>query len=344
MARQGYIRLTRQNFDSSKCTTCSQSKLTRQPSHLSFRPTTERLERIHVDLVGGGKTLELSAESTADTDTPTISAGGNRYAMVLTDDYTKFRWIFFMARKDQAALQLQSFITFCRTQYGKIPAHFRSDGGGEFGSKSFNKYLTDHGVQWEVTAPYTPDQDGVAERSIRTVVQMSRSMIISSKLPHSLWAEAFKYSVQLINSTPTSSTRLLKPTTPYQAFHGSQPDYHHLRPFGCLVFTRQTPTDRLDPRGSPAAYLGFSSTQIHRLWNGKSISVSRDVKFHEDQWYTDYLTSNPSPDSFSTVAAAAFDLATPIPRNYAEATSSPRASDWRQAIEAEMAQFQSKQT
>ena len=307
LSKLGRIRLTNQNFDSLRCVTCTQSKLTRKPSHQAFRPTTERLQRVHVDLVGGGNTLQPSTEGSPDD----LSAGGQKYAMILVDDYSKYRWIYFLQRKDQAAIYLHTFIKLCNTQYGKTPTCFRSDGGTEFSSKSFNKFLTDHGVQWETTAPYTPEQDGVAERSIRTVVQMARSMIISSKLPHSLWAEAFNHAIKLINSTPTRSTHLTDKTwtTPHKAFFNEEPQYSHLKPFGCLSFTRQTHiTDKLEPRGLTTAYLGFTSSQIHRLWDGKSIVSSRDVKFHENQYFTDYIRDQSLSDITRPIAAADLNL------------------------------------
>nr|GEV79998.1 zinc finger, CCHC-type [Tanacetum cinerariifolium] len=81
----------------------------------------------------------------------------------------------------------------------------RTDRGGEFNSQAFVKYCQEEGIQRQTTAPYTPQQNGVVKRRNRTVVEMTRSMLKSMNLPNSLWAEAVRHAVYLLNRLPTKA-------------------------------------------------------------------------------------------------------------------------------------------
>ena len=83
-----------------------------------------------------------------------------------------------------------------------------------------------------MTIPKTPEQNGVAERLNRTLVEMARSMLLDGKLKLKFWAEAVSTAVYLKNRTPSSALKI----TPYEAWHGSKPKVDHLRVFGCDAF------------------------------------------------------------------------------------------------------------
>ena len=81
----------------------------------------------------------------------------------------------------------------------------RSDRGGEFLSNEFKAFCAENGIQRQLTAPYTPQQNGVLERKNRTIVEMARSLLKGKELPNYFWAEAVATSVYLLNLSPTKA-------------------------------------------------------------------------------------------------------------------------------------------
>lgn len=93
-------------------------------------------------------------------------------------------WVYFLKFKSEAFEQFVKFKTLVEKQKGINLKILRTDRGGEFTSGEFNQYCEKHGIHKELTAPYTPEQNGVAERKNRTIVEMSRSMLKSKGLPY----------------------------------------------------------------------------------------------------------------------------------------------------------------
>ena len=173
MKANGLIRTTGK-YDSSDCTVCSASKIIKQPSHQHFRPTHEKYDCIHVDIIGGGETLPFGP-----------SAGGNKYLMTITDDFTNRIWAYPLPDRSRATPVLEAFITYVANRLQRYPRRLRSD--NEF--KPISSFCEKNGIDWESSAPYTKDQDGRAERTNRTIVTAVRCMLIDSKLPHDLWGK-----------------------------------------------------------------------------------------------------------------------------------------------------------
>lgn len=106
----------------------------------------------------------------------------------------------------------------------------QSDNGkGEYCNDLFNKYLQEHGIQRRLSAPYTPEQNRLAERLNRTLLDKARCMITESKVPPMLWAEAVHTANYLRNRCPT---RVLGNKTPFQLWLGRIPSVRHLHIFG----------------------------------------------------------------------------------------------------------------
>ena len=102
----------------------------------------------------------------------------------------------------------------------------RTDNGGEFTSDEFENYLKKEGIVHQPTIPKCPEQNGVAERFNRTLVEMVRSMLADSKLPKSFY---------LRNRSPTKP---VEGKTPYEAIYGEKPKVGHLKVFGCSAFQK----------------------------------------------------------------------------------------------------------
>ena len=97
----------------------------------------------------------------------------------------------------------KTFVTLVENQSGKKVKCLRTDNGGEYVSKAFKDFCDLKGIKQELTAPYNPSQNGVAERMDRTFQEKVRSMLSNAKLPNGFWAEAVANAVHLINRSPS---------------------------------------------------------------------------------------------------------------------------------------------
>lgn len=142
-------------------------------------------------------------------------------------------------------------------------------------------FLKDEGIHHRVAVPHTPEQNGVAERKNRTLVESARCMLIESGLPSSFWAEAIATANHVENRCPTKG---ISEGTPFEKWFGKRPNISHLRIFGNKVFfLDKTPNKgKFDPRGIEGTFVGYSDrSKAYRIWSPKNrkIILSRDVKF-----------------------------------------------------------------
>ncbi|GJR62261.1 zinc finger, CCHC-type containing protein [Tanacetum coccineum] len=156
----------------------------------------------------------------------------------------------------------------------------RTDRGGEFTSNEFTKYYKENGIARQLTAPYSPQQNGVVERRNRTVLSTTRSMMKAMKLPLTFWAEAVRHAIYILNRVPT---RALIDKTPYEALYNRKPNLENLRIFGCTAYAKITipHLKKLDDRSIPLIYLGVEEgSKACRLYDpiAKKKHVSRDVR------------------------------------------------------------------
>ncbi|GJY63674.1 putative ribonuclease H-like domain-containing protein [Tanacetum coccineum] len=154
------------------------------------------------------------------------------YCLVVTDDYSRFSWVFFLAIKDETTGILNSFITGVENLIDQRVKVIRCDNETEFKNKEMNQFCERKGIKREFSVARTPQQNGVAERKNRTLIEAARIMLADSKLPTTFWAEA-------VNTACYVQNRVLvtKPhnKTLYELFLGRKPALGFMRPFGCLV-------------------------------------------------------------------------------------------------------------
>ncbi|RVW72869.1 Retrovirus-related Pol polyprotein from transposon TNT 1-94 [Vitis vinifera] len=147
----------------------------------------------------------------------------------------------------------------------------------------FAKFLQEHGIVAQYTMPGSPDQNGVAERRNRTLLDMVRSMLSSSKLPKFLWTEALKTVVYILNRVPTKAI----PKTPFELLKGWKPSLRHMRVWGCSSEVRiYNPQEKkLDPRTISGYFIGYAEkSKGYRFYcpsHSTRIVESRNAKFLE---------------------------------------------------------------
>jgi hypothetical protein len=135
----------------------------------------EPMMRIHIDLEGGGNTLGMKNEEGPK------SRQGAHYAILITDDATRQRWVYFVAKKSDALPVLKWWLSWRKNRNFPTPAFFRLD--NESVTNESRQWCLEEGIKFEPTNPYSPWQDGVSERGIRTITTRARAMLLDSKLP-----------------------------------------------------------------------------------------------------------------------------------------------------------------
>lgn len=238
------------------------------------------LELVHADLCGPMKTESL---------------GGSRYFLLFTDDFSRMSWVYFLKMKSEAFENFRKFKVMVEKQSGKILKCLRTDRGGEFTSREFVDFCDENGIRRELTAPYTPEQNGVAERKNRTVVEMARSMLKAKGIPDKFWGEAVATAVYLLNISPTKA---VMNRTPYEAWMGRKPRVSHLKVFGCVAYAMVDIRSKLDEKSVKCVFIGYcSQSKAYRLYNQSSgkVIISRNVVFNEEKgltWNEDVTTGD----------------------------------------------------
>ncbi|GJX33215.1 retrovirus-related pol polyprotein from transposon TNT 1-94 [Tanacetum coccineum] len=222
----------------SKCEICVESKYTSH-SHKSVEKSNEILGLIHTDL------CDFKA---------TPSRGGKNYYITFIDDCSKFCYVYLINTKDEALNMFKTYKAEVENQLDKKIKILRSDRGGEYESNDFAEFCSTFGIVHQTTAPYTPQQNGVAERKNRTLKNMINSMLITSGAPHSLWGEACLAANTILNKISHKKSD----KSPYQLWKGKQPSYKRMKVWGCLAKV-QIPLPKrtkLGPKTVDCVYLG----------------------------------------------------------------------------------------
>jgi hypothetical protein len=185
-----------------------------------------------------------------------------------------------MRHKNEAQSLLKKFFRFVRTQFESHIKTFQSDNGGEF--TSLRSFFQDHGVVFQHSCVYTPQQNGVVERKHRHILQVARALKFQAHLPTLFWGECALTAVHIINRLPSP---VLSLKTPFELLFSKQPSFSHLRVFGCLTYaTNVHISHKFAQRSIPSIFIGYPVGQkAYKLFDlsNKKIFTSRDVRFHE---------------------------------------------------------------
>ncbi|GJX11992.1 zinc finger, CCHC-type containing protein [Tanacetum coccineum] len=198
-----------------KCTTCMLTKITRKP----FKSITRKsviLELIHSDL------CDFHA---------TPSLGNKKYVITFIDDASRFCYVYLLHAKDEALDKFRIYKTEVELQQNDLVKTLRTDRGGEYYDPVFFQSV---GIIHETTAPYTPQQNGVAERKNRALKEMVNSMLSYSGLSEGFWGEAMLTACYLLNRVPNKRNK----TTPYELWYKKRPNLAFLRVWGCRAVVR----------------------------------------------------------------------------------------------------------
>jgi transposase InsO family protein len=262
-----------------------------------------------------------------------ISNSKKRYLISFIDDYSRKIWVYYLVEKSEALHVFKSFKTKVEKETGLCIRGLRTDRGGEFTSLEFTDFCTTNGIQRQLTASYTPQQNGVAERKNRTIMNMVRSMLTEKEIPRTFWPEAVNWTIHVLNRSPTFAVRNM---TPEEAWSGTKPSVEHFRVFGCLahVYIPDSKRIKLDDRSMKCILLGVSEeSKAYRFFNpaSKTIVVSRDVIFEEDKAW-DWNANHQEPLMADLEWDITGDTVPPNNNNVAESATNEHSQEREESV------------
>ncbi|GJU35509.1 putative ribonuclease H-like domain-containing protein [Tanacetum coccineum] len=217
----------------------------------------------------------------------------------------QFSWVFFLGTNDETFYILRDFITFVENQLTKKVKAIRCDNGTEFKNSNLIELYGSKGIKRDYSVARTPQQNRVAERKNRTLIEAARTMLADSKLPTMFWTEAVSTACYVLNRVLVTRPHN---KTPYELLSGKVPNISHLKPFGCHVTILNT-SDHLgkfEGKADEGFLVGYSAhSKTYRVYNlsNKKIEETLNLRYMEDkpnvqglghEWYfdLDYLTAS----------------------------------------------------
>src|SRR3954471_23054695 len=249
------------------CEPCVFGKSCRVKFNKGKQRTHGSLDYIHADLWGPARCASHS---------------GARYFLSIVDDYSRKLWVFIQKTKDETFENFKSWKTLVENQTGRKVKRLRTDNGLEFCNEAFDSFCAASGIERHRTTAGTPQQNGLAKRFNRTILERVRCMLTSAGLKKVFWGEGVPTATYLINRCPSTA---LDMKTPEEVWSGHPPDLDKLRVFGCVAYAhiRQ---DKVEPRALKCMFMGYpEGVKAYRLWclepGHRRCITSRDVVFNE---------------------------------------------------------------
>lgn len=258
-----------ENKDKVVCISCMEGKQTRNPFPSEGSRAKGLLELIHSDVCGP---IEVK------------SLGGACYFVTFIDDFSRKVFVYLMKNKSDVFDIFKEFKATVENQLNLSIKTLRTDNGTEYLSNQFKTYLSRNGIAHQMSTPYTPQQNGMAERMNRTLMERARCMLINAKLQKQYWGEAVATAAYITNRCPTRALAFLSPE---EVWTGEKPNLKHLRIFGCeaMMHVPKEKLKKLDARATKMIFVGYSEyTKGYRLFDPKTkkVKISRDVIFLEN--------------------------------------------------------------
>nr|GEY97208.1 hypothetical protein [Tanacetum cinerariifolium] len=199
------------------------------------------------------------------------------YCLVVTDDFSRFTWTFFLKSKDETIGILKKFISKIKNLKDLRVKIIRCDNRGEFQNKEMNDFCSQKGIKREFSNARTPQQNGVAERKNKTLIEAARTTLADAKLPVTFWAEAVNTACYVQNRVLVNKSHN---KTPYELFNGRTPAIGFLKPFRCHVMILNTLNNlgKFEGKGDEGYFIGYSmSSKAFRVFNKRTKRVEENL-------------------------------------------------------------------
>ncbi|GJW45069.1 putative ribonuclease H-like domain-containing protein [Tanacetum coccineum] len=228
----------------------------------SVSSISQPLQLLHMDLFGPTSVRSLNHKT---------------YCLVITDDFSRFSWVFFLRTKDETSGILKDFIRQIENQLNQKVKTIRCDNGTEFKNRDFIEFCGSKGIKREYSNARTPQQNGVAERKNRTLIEAARTMLADSFLPNTFWAEAVSTACYVLNRVLVTKPQN---KTPYELITGKIPIISYIRPFGCHVTILNTidHLGKFDGKSDEGFLVGYSlNSKAFRVYNLETKRVEENL-------------------------------------------------------------------
>lgn len=248
------------------CEKCLEAKQTRLTFYSVRQRAARPLEIIHTDVCG---------------PIDPVTWDGKRYFLTILDDYTHFCKVYLLKSKNEVFEYLKEFVNEAEAYQNVRISKIRCDNGGEFSSMHFKNWCKKEGIILDSTVPYSPQQNGKAERLNCTLMEKARAMIFDSKMDKEMWGEAVYVAAYLLNRSPTETIEV----TPIEKWSQRRPNLINLQIFGSIAHAKVLGyLKKLDTRSKKYRFVGYTLSG-YRLWDEKErkIVVYRDVVFKQQE-------------------------------------------------------------
>ncbi|GJX32854.1 retrovirus-related pol polyprotein from transposon TNT 1-94 [Tanacetum coccineum] len=251
------------------CSACALGK-SKKSSHQPKAEDTnqEKLYLLHMDLCGPMRVASIN---------------GKRYILVIVDDYSRFTWVRFLKTKDEAPAAIIKCIKNIQVCLNATVRNVRTDNGTEFVNQTLREFYENVGISHQTSVARTPQQNGVVERRNRTLVEAARTMLIFSKAPLFLWAEAINTACYTQNR---SLIRLRYNKTPYELMQDKKPDLSFLHVFGSLCYPTNDHEDlgKFDAKADIGIFVGYApAKKAFRIYNRRTRIISETIHVTFDE-------------------------------------------------------------
>nr|GEW68425.1 retrovirus-related Pol polyprotein from transposon TNT 1-94 [Tanacetum cinerariifolium] len=271
------------------CPSCEQGKSKRASHPPKPVPNSrQRLHLLHMDLCGPMRIASIN---------------GKRYVLVIVDDYSRYTWVHFLKSKDEAPEVIKMFLKRIKVLLQSPVIIIRIDNDTEFKNQVLKEYFDTIGISHQMSFVRTPQQNGVVERRNQTLVEAARTMLIFSRAPLFLWAEAIATACFTQNRSIIHH-RFNK--TPYELINGKKPDISFLHVFGALCYPKNDRED-IEKLGAKVNIGFFIGSGLDLTYAPSTITSQQPTEGELDllfeAMYDDYIGGQPSATAITVPPA-----------------------------------------
>jgi len=258
------------NLNQLDCEVCAKCKIHIQPFKNSTYREKDVLGLVHSDICGPISTQSL---------------GGAKYFVTFIDSCTGYTETTMLKNRSDVFEAFKNYKLKVEKQTGQRIKKLRTDNEKEYLSNDFKNFLKSEGILHQLSVEYTPQQNGIAERKNRTLVEMARCILLQGNLPQSLWAEAINAATYIRNRC---ATKTLNDKTPFEAWSERKPYVGFFKVIGskAIVLDKTRRRGKFQPKGDEYVLVGYSEeSKAYRLWKPgtRTVIKARDVRFFEKE-------------------------------------------------------------